>query len=96
MKCSANSHYEACADVCASSCEGLTEIVQCSATCMEGCECDDGYLFNGQTCVKDTQCGCYDHGKTYKVQLNTFVFTKKIILREERDIFEQFKCCHLF
>ncbi|XP_053183557.1 IgGFc-binding protein, partial [Scomber japonicus] len=66
MKCSANSHYEACADVCASSCEGLTEIVQCSTTCVEGCECDDGYLFNGQTCVKDTQCGCYDHGKTYK------------------------------
>uniref|UniRef100_A0A665VUJ8 Fc fragment of IgG binding protein n=1 Tax=Echeneis naucrates TaxID=173247 RepID=A0A665VUJ8_ECHNA len=68
MKCPANSHYEVCADACSASCPGLTEIVQCSTSCTEGCECDDGFLFNGQICVKETECGCYDHGKTYRVK----------------------------
>ncbi|XP_034029562.1 IgGFc-binding protein-like [Thalassophryne amazonica] len=67
MKCPANSHYEVCADSCSTSCLGLTEIVQCSTSCTEGCECDAGFLFDGQTCVKDTECGCYDNGKTYKL-----------------------------
>ncbi|XP_034029561.1 IgGFc-binding protein, partial [Thalassophryne amazonica] len=66
MKCPANSHYEVCADPCSTSCAGLTEIVQCSTSCTEGCECDAGFLFDGQTCVKETECGCYDNGKTYK------------------------------
>lgn len=70
MKCPANSHYEVCAQACSSSCPGLTQIVKCSS-CTEGCECDTGFLFNGQTCVKETECGCYENGKTYKVTCNT-------------------------
>lgn len=70
MKCPANSHYEVCAEPCSSSCPGLTQIVQCS-NCTEGCECDSGFVFNGQTCVKETECGCYENGKTYKVKCNT-------------------------
>uniref|UniRef100_A0A3B3ZMR6 VWFD domain-containing protein n=1 Tax=Periophthalmus magnuspinnatus TaxID=409849 RepID=A0A3B3ZMR6_9GOBI len=66
MKCPANSHYEVCADSCSAACSGLTEIVQCPTTCAEGCQCDTGFLFNGQTCVKESECGCYDRGKTYK------------------------------
>ncbi|XP_010737445.2 IgGFc-binding protein [Larimichthys crocea] len=66
MKCPANSHYEVCADACSASCQGLTEIVQCSTSCTEGCECNDGFLFNGNTCVPETDCSCYDNGKTYK------------------------------
>ncbi|KAK2910365.1 hypothetical protein Q8A73_008080 [Channa argus] len=66
MKCPSNSHYEVCADACSAACPGLTKIVQCSTSCTEGCECDAGFLFNGQRCVKETECGCYEKGKTYK------------------------------
>ncbi|XP_032374142.1 IgGFc-binding protein isoform X1 [Etheostoma spectabile] len=66
MKCPANSHYEVCADTCSATCAGLTEIVQCSSSCIEGCECDAGFLFNGHACVQETGCGCYDNGRTYK------------------------------
>ncbi|XP_039662365.1 IgGFc-binding protein-like isoform X2 [Perca fluviatilis] len=66
MKCPANSHYEVCADACSATCAGLTDIVQCSSSCIEGCECDAGFLFNGHACVQETGCGCYDNGRTYK------------------------------
>uniref|UniRef100_A0A3Q1FXL3 Fc gamma binding protein n=1 Tax=Acanthochromis polyacanthus TaxID=80966 RepID=A0A3Q1FXL3_9TELE len=66
MKCPANSHYEVCAQACSASCPGLTEIVECPTSCTEGCECDAGFLFNGETCVKETECGCYDNGRSYK------------------------------
>uniref|UniRef100_A0A3B4ADD7 VWFD domain-containing protein n=1 Tax=Periophthalmus magnuspinnatus TaxID=409849 RepID=A0A3B4ADD7_9GOBI len=66
MKCPAHSHYEVCADSCSVACSGLTELVQCPISCTEGCQCDTGFLFNGQTCVKESECGCYDQGKTYK------------------------------
>uniref|UniRef100_A0AAY4AS27 VWFD domain-containing protein n=1 Tax=Denticeps clupeoides TaxID=299321 RepID=A0AAY4AS27_9TELE len=66
MSCPVNSHYELCADACSAACPGLTEVVQCSTTCTEGCICDSGFRFNGQICVQPDQCGCYDHGRTYK------------------------------
>uniref|UniRef100_A0A3Q2CH05 Fc gamma binding protein n=2 Tax=Cyprinodon variegatus TaxID=28743 RepID=A0A3Q2CH05_CYPVA len=66
MKCPSNSHYRVCAETCSDSCTGLTDIVECPTGCTEGCECDTGFLFNGQTCVNETECGCYDNGKTYK------------------------------
>ncbi|XP_071062157.1 IgGFc-binding protein [Pseudochaenichthys georgianus] len=66
MKCPANSHYEVCADACSASCADLTEIAQCSSSCTEGCECDAGFLFNGHACVQETECGCYDNGRSYK------------------------------
>lgn len=72
MKCPANSHYEVCADACSASCPGLTEIVQCSTSCIEGCECDAGFLFNGQICVKETECGCYENGRNYKVKFSLY------------------------
>nr|XP_054596325.1 IgGFc-binding protein [Nothobranchius furzeri] len=65
MKCPSNSHYEVCAAPWSASCPGLTEIVQFSSGCAEGCECDVGFLFNGETCINETQCGCYEKGKTY-------------------------------
>ncbi|XP_058503787.1 IgGFc-binding protein-like [Solea solea] len=67
MKCHANSHYEVCEDLNSASCPGLPEIAGCFGTCVEGCECDTGFLYNGHTCVNDTECGCFDNGKNYKL-----------------------------
>ncbi|XP_040923803.1 IgGFc-binding protein [Betta splendens] len=65
MKCPANSHYEVCSNVCSTACPGLAQIIRCPR-CSEGCECDTGFLFDGQKCVKETDCGCYSNGRTYK------------------------------
>lgn len=75
LQCPAKSHYEVCADICSSSCQGLMDIVECPSSCTEGCECDNGFVFNGQECVQVSECGCYDRGRTYKVQIDISVET---------------------
>lgn len=49
-----------------------------SNKCTEGCECDSGFLFNGQTCVSETECGCYENGKTYKVKFSSFFYVHSV------------------
>lgn len=70
MKCPRNTHYEVCADNWALTCPGLTDIVRPARECTEGCECDDGFLFNGENCIKEKTCGCFDNGRSYKVKVN--------------------------
>lgn len=70
MKCPRNTHYEVCADNWALTCPGLTDIVRPARECTEGCECDDGFLFNGEKCIKEKECGCFDNGRSYKVKVN--------------------------
>ncbi|KAI1901487.1 hypothetical protein AGOR_G00034940 [Albula goreensis] len=67
LSCPANSHYHNCAETCATPCPGLESIISCPTTCAEGCACNEGYRFNGTSCVKLDQCGCYSEGRTYKM-----------------------------
>uniref|UniRef100_K7FKI2 Fc fragment of IgG binding protein n=1 Tax=Pelodiscus sinensis TaxID=13735 RepID=K7FKI2_PELSI len=48
--CPANSHYELCTRSCDFTCAGLFSPAQCTAKCFEGCQCNAGYAFNGETC----------------------------------------------
>lgn len=70
MKCPANSHYEVCANNWALTCPGLTDIVPATQECTEGCECNDGFLFDGEKCIIEKKCGCFDNGRSYKVKVN--------------------------
>lgn len=70
MKCPANSHYEVCANNWALTCPGLTDIVPATQECTEGCECNDGFLFDGEKCIIKKKCGCFDNGRSYKVKVN--------------------------
>ncbi|XP_067294460.1 IgGFc-binding protein [Pseudorasbora parva] len=65
LKCLTNSHYELCADTCSSTCASLTNSQNCPL-CQEGCQCDDGFLFDGGECKPLQDCGCYVDGKFYK------------------------------
>ncbi|XP_066518523.1 IgGFc-binding protein [Hoplias malabaricus] len=65
MTCSANSHYELCADTCSSTCASLTMTHTCPV-CLEGCQCDEGYVFDGGECKPVEHCGCMVNGKYYK------------------------------
>lgn len=67
LSCPPKSHYQVCAETCASPCPGLPHVT-CPRTCAEGCTCDDGYLFNGTSCVEKDKCSCYgEDGRTYKI-----------------------------
>jgi len=37
--------------------------------CQEGCQCDDGFLFDGGECKTLDSCGCHADGKFYKVRI---------------------------
>jgi len=68
LTCFKNSHYELCADTCSSTCASLTKSQKCPM-CQEGCQCDDGFLFDGGECKTLDDCGCNVDGKFYKVRI---------------------------
>ncbi|XP_026780753.3 IgGFc-binding protein isoform X1 [Pangasianodon hypophthalmus] len=65
MTCPVKSHYELCADTCSSTCASLTESSSCSE-CLEGCQCDEGFVSDGGTCKLVDDCGCLVEGRYYK------------------------------
>ncbi|KAJ8384467.1 hypothetical protein AAFF_G00204880 [Aldrovandia affinis] len=65
IECPSNSHYELCADTCSSTCASLSVSTKCPR-CQEGCQCDDGYVFDGDLCIQLENCGCMVDGRYYK------------------------------
>ncbi|XP_064817161.1 IgGFc-binding protein-like [Oncorhynchus masou masou] len=65
LTCPANSHYELCADTCSSTCYSLSESPK-YPLCQEGCQCSDGFVFDGGKCVLLENCGCVVDGHYYK------------------------------
>ncbi|XP_029432079.1 IgGFc-binding protein-like [Rhinatrema bivittatum] len=66
LACPANSQYKVCADTCTMTCAGLNDPAQCPTTCAEGCECNDGFFFDGQQCIPIENCGCFESGKYFR------------------------------
>ncbi|KAH0631347.1 hypothetical protein JD844_005638 [Phrynosoma platyrhinos] len=66
-ECPSRSHYELCKPSCQDLCVGSTFKHLCSSLCSEGCVCDDGYLWNGDECVRPELCGCEYNGRYYNV-----------------------------
>ncbi|XP_007443211.2 IgGFc-binding protein-like [Python bivittatus] len=64
--CPANSHYEMCTTACDFSCASFYTTFQCTRKCFEGCQCNDGYMFDGNTCVPLEKCGCSHNGLYFK------------------------------
>ncbi|XP_074927491.1 IgGFc-binding protein-like [Chelonoidis abingdonii] len=64
VSCPVNSHYKICAELCTTTCSG--DIMDCPKICAEGCECEDGFFYDGQGCVTAESCGCFKHGRYYK------------------------------
>ncbi|XP_058867118.1 IgGFc-binding protein-like [Acipenser ruthenus] len=75
LPCKQNSHFDVCADSCGNTCAGITSPFPCEGKCLEGCRCDDGYVFDGDRCVPMSSCGCVYDGRYIK-------FTEKLYSRD--------------
>ncbi|CAJ1061894.1 IgGFc-binding protein-like [Xyrichtys novacula] len=69
--CPAGSHYEACGTACPAYCSTLDSETECNEPCVEGCQCDEGYVLSGEKCVPKSQCGC-DYQDNYYPSGTTF------------------------
>ncbi|NWI47929.1 FCGBP protein, partial [Picathartes gymnocephalus] len=58
LSCPPNSHYELCTRTCDLTCAALVGPAPCTWGCFEGCQCDQGFVFDGDTCVSPERCGC--------------------------------------
>ncbi|XP_062454742.1 IgGFc-binding protein-like isoform X2 [Rhea pennata] len=66
LSCPPHSHYALCTRSCDSTCASLSVAAPCGRRCFEGCQCDDGYLFDGAACVSVERCGCVHQGRYLK------------------------------
>ncbi|XP_067345254.1 alpha-tectorin-like isoform X2 [Channa argus] len=64
--CPLKSHYELCGTSCPSTCPSLSFPFSCDTVCQEGCQCDGGFVLNGNQCVPPTSCGCYHQGRYHQ------------------------------
>ncbi|XP_039368548.1 IgGFc-binding protein-like [Mauremys reevesii] len=67
LDCPENSRYALCMDPCSAACLAKEAGVPCQRGCMEGCECHEGYYWDGQACIRPGNCSCYSNGTTYKL-----------------------------
>ncbi|XP_035824040.1 SCO-spondin-like [Aplysia californica] len=64
--CPANMEYNACPSNCPLTCENMDSPSTCDvSTCTPGCACIDGYVLDGDKCVKESMCPCQHGGKSY-------------------------------
>lgn len=74
LKCPSGSSYSPCANPCPATCRTLNTPKDCPATlpCAEGCECQEGHVLSGASCVPFNECGCTDsRGSYYQVRGQT-------------------------
>lgn len=59
-----------CARPCPATCHSGFFGMSCQERCVEGCECNPGFVLNGLQCVLPSQCGCLEPTMGYlKVSL---------------------------
>ncbi|XP_074009677.1 IgGFc-binding protein [Numenius arquata] len=66
VACPPNSHYNPCTSACPDTCVDPLASKNCSKPCVEGCECNSGFVISGGQCVSMSNCGCLQNGKYYE------------------------------
>ncbi|XP_071422998.1 IgGFc-binding protein-like [Pithys albifrons albifrons] len=66
IACPPNSHYNPCTSACPATCIDPLASKNCSTPCVEGCECNNGFVISGGQCVSMSNCGCLENGKYYE------------------------------
>ncbi|ELR45219.1 Zonadhesin [Bos mutus] len=60
LACPPNSRYTLCAKLCPDTCHSTFLGMACQNRCVEGCECNQGFVLSGLQCVPRSECGCLD------------------------------------
>ncbi|KAL2079742.1 hypothetical protein ACEWY4_025486 [Coilia grayii] len=63
--CPPNSHYTMCVSACPETCLGMSGPPGCGDMCVEGCQCNPGFVLSDQQCVPLKDCGCVDPQGSY-------------------------------
>uniref|UniRef100_A0A672GGP0 TIL domain-containing protein n=1 Tax=Salarias fasciatus TaxID=181472 RepID=A0A672GGP0_SALFA len=63
--CPPNSSYSLCVSSCPETCLGTGGPPGCEDVCVEGCECNPGFILSDDKCVALKDCGCLDSSGTY-------------------------------
>ncbi|KAK3611483.1 hypothetical protein CHS0354_039095 [Potamilus streckersoni] len=65
--CPVDMVYKKCVSDCPLTCANMHNPPTCNvSTCHPGCECQPGYVREGDRCVRSGDCPCYHGGKAYK------------------------------
>ncbi|XP_071187476.1 zonadhesin, like [Salvelinus alpinus] len=65
LPCPPNSSYSMCVSSCPETCLGVSGAPGCSELCVEGCECNPGFILGDDKCVPVRDCGCVDSSGDY-------------------------------
>uniref|UniRef100_UPI00358FE499 IgGFc-binding protein-like n=1 Tax=Myxine glutinosa TaxID=7769 RepID=UPI00358FE499 len=65
--CPENSVFKSCTSPCQASCGPTLSSVACQEHCLPGCDCNTGFVWNGDTCVPSSSCGCTRGSQYYQV-----------------------------
>ncbi|XP_043953834.1 zonadhesin, like [Gambusia affinis] len=65
LACPPNSSYSLCVSSCPETCLGAAGPPGCEDVCVEGCECNPGFILSDDRCVALKDCGCLDASGTY-------------------------------
>ncbi|XP_055757341.1 IgGFc-binding protein-like [Salvelinus fontinalis] len=65
LACPPNSSYSMCVSSCPETCLGVSGPPGCSEVCVEGCECDLGFILSDDKCVPVKDCGCVNSSGEY-------------------------------
>ncbi|XP_068612287.1 zonadhesin, like [Brachionichthys hirsutus] len=65
LHCPPNSSYSLCVSSCPETCLAVVGPPGCEDVCVEGCECDSGFILSNDKCVTLKDCGCADASGSY-------------------------------
>ncbi|KAM4564936.1 zonadhesin, like [Fundulus diaphanus] len=65
LACPPDSSYSLCVSSCPETCLGVVGPSGCEDVCVEGCECNPGFILSDDKCVVLKDCGCVDTSGNY-------------------------------
>ena len=87
IECKAPSVYQILASACPATCTDPNARRGCSEKPVEGCDCPDGFLLDGDNCVPPDECGCRYRGQIYPVSI------RSVLLQSSVQIVQFFLMC---
>ncbi|KAE8594554.1 hypothetical protein XENTR_v10019689 [Xenopus tropicalis] len=76
FSCPSNSKYNSCGSACPATCQDPDASLLCTAPCIEGCECNPGFVLIQGKCLPIESCGCFFEGRSFSANETFWKDTK--------------------